>query len=353
MTAPPRHDRPRSRRWFLLAGGGAVLALAGAGSAAAVFRGDDRQEPAGPAPRRTVKVTRTTLVEGQTFKGAVEYGEPAPLATRLAGTVTRLPATGQILRAGDPLCWLDNRPVILMTGDVPAYRDLGTGIKGPDVRQLEGNLKALGFGGFTVDETFSASTATAVKQWQKRVGLEQTGSVELGRVVFQPGQVRVGALKVRVGDQVSGGPIFEATSTERRVVMRLDAKYKTLVPPGGAATVLLPGGGTTAGTVKDVVEEGGDAVKLRVAVTVADQAAISAGDPTSVEVRVVVRERKDVLAVPIVALLALDGDRYGVEVVTGATARIVPVELGLFAAGNVEIRGAGIAEGTDVSVPTS
>jgi hypothetical protein len=89
--------------------------------------------------------------------------------------------------------------------------------------------------------------------------------------------------------------------------------------------------------------------KVTVTVTVADQPALAADAP--VEVRLVARERADVLAVPVVALLALDGDRYGVEVVDGGSVRVVPVEVGLFAQGQVEISGAGIAEGVTVSVP--
>jgi peptidoglycan hydrolase-like protein with peptidoglycan-binding domain len=344
--------RARSRRWLLVAGGCAVLA--GAGTAAAAVHGDDRPAPAGPAPHRTAPVARTTLVEGQTFKGSIEYGEPAPLQTRLGGTVTRLPDAGQVLGAGDALCWLDNQPVVLLAGTTPAYRALGAGTKGPDVRQLETNLRSLGFGGFTGDDTFTPSTAAAVKRWQKHLGLAQTGAVELGRVVFRPGPVRVGALKVRVGDPVGGGTVlFDATGTQRRVALSVDLKHRPVVPVGGAATVLLPGGTATAGVVSTVTEQAGEQPKLAVTVAVADQAAIGDADRSSVEVRLVVRERKDVLAVPIVALLALDGEGYGVEVVTGRSARVVPVQLGMFAAGKVEIRGDGITEGTLVSVPGS
>jgi hypothetical protein len=182
----------------------------------------------------------------------------------------------------------------------------------------------------------------------------QTGTVELGRVVFRPAPVRVGAFKARVGDQVGGGTVlFDITGTERRVRLSVELKHRPLVPVGAAATVLLPGGTATPGVVKAVSEQGGDQPKLLVTVTVADQAAIDGTDRRSVDVRLVVRERRDVLAVPIAALLALDGEGYGVEVVTGQSTRVVPVQLGMFAAGKVEIRGDGITDGTLVSVPAS
>jgi hypothetical protein len=58
-----------------------------------------------------------------------------------------------------------------------------------------------------------------------------------------------------------------------------------------------------------------------------------------------------VLAVPVVALLALPKGGFGGEVVDGATTRIVPVRTGMFAAGRVEVRGKGIADGARVGVP--
>jgi hypothetical protein len=41
-----------------------------------------------------------------------------------------------------------------------------------------------------------------------------------------------------------------------------------------------------------------------------------------------------------------------VQVVTGSTSRYVPVQLGIFAGGRVQISGDGIAEGTLVGVPS-
>jgi multidrug efflux system membrane fusion protein len=61
--------------------------------------------------------------------------------------------------------------------------------------------------------------------------------------------------------------------------------------------------------------------------------------------------RKNVLAVPVAALLALPNGGYGVQVVDGDATRIVAVKTGMFAAGKVEVKGAGIKPGTTVGVP--
>jgi hypothetical protein len=55
--------------------------------------------------------------------------------------------------------------------------------------------------------------------------------------------------------------------------------------------------------------------------------------------------------VPVSALLALAEGGYGLEVVRDdGTTKIVRVDTGLFADGKVEVRGAGIGEGTVVGV---
>ena len=60
--------------------------------------------------------------------------------------------------------------------------------------------------------------------------------------------------------------------------------------------------------------------------------------------------RRDVLAVPVNALVARRGGGYGVEL--AGSRRIVPVEAGMFADGYVEVSGGGIREGTRVVVPS-
>ena len=58
------------------------------------------------------------------------------------------------------------------------------------------------------------------------------------------------------------------------------------------------------------------------------------------------------LTVPVAALVALPGGGYGVQVVTGAATRYVPVQLGMFGGGRVQVTGNGIAAGTRVGVPS-
>ena len=81
-----------------------------------------------------------------------------------------------------------------MTGDVPAWRDLQAGAAdGTDVRQLETNLQALGFGdaSLVVDQHWDAATTAAVRRWQAALGLAETGAIPRGEIVFEPGALRI------------------------------------------------------------------------------------------------------------------------------------------------------------------
>jgi hypothetical protein len=72
-------------------------------------------------------------------------------------------------------------------------------------------------------------------------------------------------------------------------------------------------------------------------------------DEAPVGVGLAQQSRRNVLAVPVAALVARRGGGYGVEL--AGSRRIVPVRPGMFADGYVEVSGAGIREGTRVVVP--
>ncbi|HYN95096.1 MAG TPA: peptidoglycan-binding domain-containing protein, partial [Pilimelia sp.] len=270
-----------------------------------------------------------------------------------------------VVRRGGTLLRADERPVLLLYGEVPMYRSLAVGAEGRDVRQLERNLSALGYRGFTVDETFSAATATAVKAWQRDLELPETGVVDRPWVVYAPGAVRVADRLVRLGAPAAAD-VLSYTSTVRAVTVRADAGDVTWAAPGARVTVELPDGARTAGRVTGVSDQvgagdgagsgdgGGDtgggerAATVAVGVAVPDQKALGRTARAPVRVRYVAQERKNVLAVPVGALLALAEGGYGLELVTGATRRLVAVAVGLFADGLVEVSGAGVAEGSTV-----
>jgi multidrug efflux pump subunit AcrA (membrane-fusion protein) len=166
---------------------------------------------------------------------------------------------------------------------------------------------------------------------------------------------------------VANGELLTWTGTERLIGVDLDAQLEDLVEEGTAATVTLPDGTTAEAEVTEVgtpttppAGAGGEAAAaageaaeatLPVELRVADQAALGRYQAARVDVTLDAETREDVLAVPVHALAARPGGGYAVEAVTGDTTAYVPVEVGLFANGMVEISGDGVAEGTVVGVP--
>jgi multidrug efflux pump subunit AcrA (membrane-fusion protein) len=87
------------------------------------------------------------------------------------GIAARLPVPGTELREGDILFITSGRPVFLLAGAEPAFRDLGPGLKGDDVRQLEEALVRLGFDPGATDGVYDGHTESAVSAWYQRAGI--------------------------------------------------------------------------------------------------------------------------------------------------------------------------------------
>ncbi|HEU4349422.1 MAG TPA: peptidoglycan-binding domain-containing protein [Actinoplanes sp.] len=350
----------RRRTWGI-----AAALTAGAVGAAAVVAGLPEAEgssaTADAMPPATAQVARETLVDTQTHNGDLGYGETTALAARASGTVTALAAEGTTVTRGRALYRIDDDPVVLLYGKLPAYRRLGPGSDGADVAQLERNLRALGYDGFTVDDEYTGATADAVRDWQDDLGVPETGRVDPAQVVYAAGAVRVGSRTAAVGEVVQPGKdLLSLTGTAPVATVELGLDDQRLARVGASVEVTLPDGSTTPAKItrtETAVQEAQgpgeeDTTTIDVTVAFPSGKAPAGLDQASVDVAFTVAERKDVLTVPVAALLALAEGGYGVEVVDGTTTRIVAVETGLFATGKVEVSGPGLREGTVVGVPS-
>ncbi|MCX5233350.1 peptidoglycan-binding protein [Streptomyces sp. NBC_00233] len=420
----------RGRRWRVSVGAAVVVTAAVTG-AGALGLGGGEPEPGGGEvrPGATVKVTRGALAEETAVKGELGHGPEVPLSVNASGTVTWLPDRGTTVKQGQAVLRVDDRPVVLLYGALPMYRDLGVTVsdgsgqegaggdggvqrgsgaersapassgavgeardaegsggtaagsessgvvsvpvRGADVRQFETNLAALGYTGFTVDDTFSALTAQAVKRWQKALGMPPTGTVKAGDVAYAAGPVRIARTDVRVGAEMSAEAV-SYSSMSRMVTVEATAADMAWAHPGNAVTVELPSGTTVVGKVSSVGtdaspaegasgsdgrEGGAEGATVPVVITFADQKGLGRLESGPVTVRYVGRERKDVLTVPVVALVALAEGGYGLEPAdaksTGGDGAggYVAVTTGLVADGKAEVSGPGLREGMTVRIP--
>ena len=361
---------PRLSRRRILIGAGAALLLAGAGvgtaAAVGVLPGRSRKADDNPTTftGATDEITRGDLQGETSATGTLRFSDSHALRSGFEGVVTWLPAAGTVIHAGDRLYEIGDDSAYLMRGSIPAWRTFEPDMsKGSDVQQLQSALQAMGYFSLEPDGTFGWWTTKAIKAWQKDVGLEQNGTLPLGRIVFATDDLRVGSIKSRVGDRAaSDGELYDVTSTAQVVEVNIKLADQQLGVVGNKVTLHLPGAVDTTGTITSVgtpTEKSGsgenkDSKERVIPVTVVpdDPSVTSNFQEVSVTVGLPSEKRENVLSVPVGALVALSPEQFGVEVVQADnTTQRVPVTTGLFAAGRVEISGEGLAEGQRVVVP--
>jgi hypothetical protein len=335
--------------------GGGVLAAAALAAGVAVLGGED--DPGAPAAALaavgdTASVERRDLVDRDEVNGTLGYADAGTLLAGASGTITSLPDPGSVVERGEALYELDDAPAaFLLYGRLPAWRDFTPWMDdGEDIRQLERNLRALGDDpddDLTIDDEWDWATTAAVKRFQDERGLTEDGSLLQGEILFRPGQTRIGEAKATIGQTAAPGrQLAGVSSTERRVTVDLEATRQRLARKGDAVTVAMPTGATGRGRIVEVgrvaeppAEEGADAT-IAVTIELRGKAAHGTGlDQAPVDVGFAVDRRRDVLAVPIKALLARQGGGFAVEVVDGGVRRMVDVEPGMYADDFVEVEG--------------
>jgi hypothetical protein len=162
-------------------------------------------------------VERRNLVETDTESGTLSYAGAHTVYDQLSGTITWLPSVGQLIKPGQALLDVDGRPVILMNGGTPAYRDLSASDRdGADIEQLNRSLVDLAFdsGEIVVDDAWQPATTVGVELLQESLGEIETGSLSLGQIVFLPGDQLISTVDATLGSTGGASPATaRATST--------------------------------------------------------------------------------------------------------------------------------------------
>jgi small nuclear ribonucleoprotein (snRNP)-like protein len=469
---------------LLVAIGAVVTAVVSSGS-------PSKPQNAGTAaPSGATAVQRRDLVLTDTESGTLSYANSQTVYDRLSGTITWLPSVGRVIKPGGTLFKVNGKPVILMDGSTPAYRDLGSSASaGQDVLELNRNLVALGFNpdGIVVDDEWQWATTAGIDALQASLGEAETGTLPLGHVVFLPRDQLVSGVEATLGgtgasssasnpsstnarivdpsptpefvdlttttpttptattstttspttapattthkpthnpiaqlereiaklkaeivkltagngspgsaqprstsptgnsspngtnsstspssttptsssSPSSGGsasPVLRTTSTRPVVTVDLNASKQSEAKIGEKVTVELPDGKTVGGTITAVSPvaqastsntsttngSGGSGATIPVTITLAGHHTGAGLDQATVSVNFQQQEAKNVLSVPVTALLAQAGGNYAVQE-ANAPHTLIPVTTGLFAAGYVQISGAGLYMGLQVT----
>lgn len=375
----------RTRRVVALVAAGVVVA-GGVGVAVAVNSNDSgASAPKAKQATTLVAVANRDLKTTQDVTGTVGFGTATPVrigggsaastsvtattgsgksatastsSGSSGGTLTGLPAVGAVVPLGGSLAEIDGAPsAFLMAGSRPMWRTLQAGISdGPDVEQLEISLALLGYGkDFTVDQTFTSGTTTAIKAFQADRGVPQTGVLTATDIVFGAAPARVASQVASVGNAASG-EILTVTGTTPLVHVDLDSSLIADAAVGAPVTVDLPDSTTVDGTIASIgaptqstssstgTGGGGGGNNATQTTTTAPMdvtttADIAKFDGSNVVVHLVTAEAKQALSVPVKSLLALAEGGFAVERVRNGTHQLVKVTPGTYAGGFVQVSG--------------
>ncbi|WP_405012361.1 peptidoglycan-binding protein [Kitasatospora sp. NBC_01539] len=181
-TAPAgRSPTTRRRRALLAVAASAGLVACGVVAAAAFVTSPAERAAGAAAPPDTLLtaqatmqvLTRSTVARGQVYPPTRYDVTPVPTSAE----ITQLYVSALAVKAGDRvdngqlLAEVSGRPLVVLRGAVPAYRDLRPGSSGPDVAQLQAALADLGHGRGTDDEgDYGPGTAAAVTAYYRGLG---------------------------------------------------------------------------------------------------------------------------------------------------------------------------------------
>jgi peptidoglycan hydrolase-like protein with peptidoglycan-binding domain len=356
------------RKTWLLAGA-AVLAAVSTTGGVVVASGAEEDAPAAQEPpANTAKVGRGTLSAMVSLDGTLTYrarpdGSPYSAINQAGGTYTELPYDGDKVDCGDVFYRVDDNPVLLLCGTVPAYRDLNSGDEGKDVRQLNRNLHRLGYDADPDDNGFTWKTEAALEKLQDDKGFDETGALDVDDAVFLPKSARIAKVTAQLGGSARpGAQVAQATSDTLAVQVNLDASQQGEVKKGDRAQITLPGNKSVKGEVDrlgrvaqtSAKDDDAGAATIPAYISLNKPQQASGLDEAPVQVDITTEGVESALSVPVTAIVGKSGGGFAVEVVRyGVRRELVAVELGLFdtANGRVEVEGE-LDEGDRVVVPS-
>jgi Putative peptidoglycan binding domain len=371
----------------MLAGVAVLVAVAAIGDVVVMSSATQATQAAQEPPPNTVQVTRGKLSAMVSLPGTLTYrarsdGSPYSMINQAVGRYTDLPEIGAKVECGDVFYRVDNKPVLLLCGTVPAYRDLYFGGVGKDVGQLNRNLHTLGYdakAGVDIDpdyNTFTGKTVRAFQLLQHDNGLRVTGYLAIGDAVFLPEPVRIAKVSAELGGSAQPGAqpsgsahqgeqVLYATSATLEVQLDLEPSQQGEVKEGDPAQITLPGNKSVMGKVDRLgrvaqvpaaQQNNGraGAATIPTYISLDDPAGASGLDKAPVQVAITTGGVENALSVPVTALVGKSGGGFAVEVVRPDGRReLVRVNLGLFdsAGGSVQVEG-DLSESDQVVVPS-
>ena len=169
---------------------------------------DARAEVAAPersliaVPVEAVALSNDVVVRGDAeFEGAVDLELDVTLGDGTSRVVTgRVPDVDAVVEEGDVVIEVSGRPVFVLEGALPAFREFKPGLEGDDVLQLEQALARLGFLNVTPDDLYGTATEEAVQAMYEAAGYEARAANEVEEAQLDAAQDAVDNAREQLAD---------------------------------------------------------------------------------------------------------------------------------------------------------
>lgn len=227
----------------------AALVLISAGAIAGWYVGLRMvgQEHSRTTPPVTYLVGEETIERSLTYPVTAAWRTVLTFRSPASGIITELATSGNI-QPGTVIARVNERPLVVLSGAVPAFRQLELGATGRDVAALSDYLVEAGY----LDEasdTYTELLAAAVEDWQREVGIPATGTVELGDVLFvvpeafsAPARI---APEIEVGSPLSPGmALLEGLTPEPIFTLEFGSEPPPELEIGQPGVIGFPDGET-------------------------------------------------------------------------------------------------------------
>ena len=259
------HAAPRALRgvkgalaWLLLLLVGMVI-----GSGATAYLAGRITAPAIPgAPPATYIVANGSLGRDLTLPASASWPVEGVVLAPAGGIVTEVTSQSGYVAPGTILMRVEERPVVVIAGDVPAFRDMAVGTRGRDVRALQQFLKSAGYQTDDDLSAYTSVTAEAVRRWQGDLGLGKSSRVVLGDVVIVPSDWLERPLRweptLLAGQRLTAGDVILAVlGRSPQILVDFAGSMPAQLAPGDSLVATFSSGRTRPMTLTDPVSNEG------------------------------------------------------------------------------------------------
>ena len=221
-----------------------------------------------------------------------------------AGIVAAVPLPGAQLSEGDVLLTASGRPIFLLEGIQPSFRDLGPGIEGTDVRQLEAALVRFGFDPGPVDGVYDEATEAAVAAWYRDEGFAPFEATQNQLAAIRSLEAELAGARLEII-----GARDSVTTAEADLAAAREAQTRALAAPRGGLVAVAAN--------RAEADAANDAAAANTAAKQAALEALQTGTPTFAEIAAAQAELD--LAKASEKLAQLEGDQAIIDAAASGT----------------------------------